>query len=116
MANRIHTRVRLGEYFSEGARQLWLSMSCQQLNQIDVAKMLAKMRGRALHRGVVNRLLYGERRPGLELALDLQEVFGIVATSWVEEPRGEFTAPAAARLLAEMNATVGPADEDEEVA
>lgn len=96
-----HTRQKVGPNFSEGARLLWIAMRIQGMNQCGVARVLGR------HRGVINRLLYGERRPGLDLALDIQDTFGIRPVDWSRDATQEFITPAA------KMAPVAPAPESQ---
>lgn len=89
MATRPLLRSSLGPHFSEGARLLWLALERLGLNQTE-----AEARARSA-KGSINRLLYGERRPGLDMALRLEEAFGIPPGAWNEPPSEPFAPPAA---------------------
>src|ERR1700733_5519340 len=80
-------RVRLGRYFSEGARQLWLHLLKASLTIEDVR------RAGNWPRGVPHRWLYGDTCPSLASAVILEKLFGIAATLWRKAPRRPFTIP-----------------------
>ena len=82
-------RSELGEHFNEGARLLWKVLDERECSQLQLQRDLG------VPAGVVNRLLYGERRPGLKMALLIEEKFDIPLTSWNEAPKKKFTLPTA---------------------
>jgi transcriptional regulator with XRE-family HTH domain len=84
------TRESLGRHFNEGARLLWLALRERDWNQSVAERQLG------VSPGLVNRWLYGERRPGLEHALLIERALGIPASGWHREPALAFEPPAAA--------------------
>ncbi len=83
------SRPRLGKYFSEGARQLWLAMSRMKLSQTDVARQIGTSSGQ------VSQWLYGGRRASLRWALTLEKELGIAASDWARTPVRPLEPPAA---------------------
>lgn len=84
---RTHRRARLGRYFSDGARQLWLLLGKGTLTLEDVGRVGSWSRGTAHH------WLYGDRRPGLRAALLLEKFFRIPVTAWTRAPKRPFLVP-----------------------
>lgn len=78
------TRTKLGQATSEGTRRLWLAMEARGWGQTDLATALDRKTD------AVSRLLYGERRPGLELALRIRDVLGIEPEVWSQKPLKPF--------------------------
>jgi hypothetical protein len=91
---RTHRRARLGRYFSDGARQLWLLLLKGTLTLEDVGRVGSWSRGAAHH------WLYGDRRPSIKAALVLEKFFRIPIAAWAKAPRRPFRVPGAA--LAEL--------------
>ena len=82
------TRSSLGEKFSEGARLMWAILEKRDWDQATCERELS------LPKGYANRLLYGDRRPGLEMALRIEELTKIPARSWLINPKKAFELPA----------------------
>lgn len=82
------TRRHLGEQWNEGARLLWVAMRDRGLNQSDVRKLLRGRDGEELSDGAVSRWLYGERRPSLDLAIQLEEQLAVPMATWRREASG----------------------------
>lgn len=90
------TRTKqLGTHFSEGSRRLWSAMKERGWKQTDLARALGKK-----NTGIVNRWLYGDRRPDRNSALLLQKTLGIEVTLWDAEPSEPFTVPSPAKEAA----------------
>jgi transcriptional regulator with XRE-family HTH domain len=81
-------RRHLGEQWNEGARLLWVAMRDRGLNQAEVRKLLRGRDGEELSEGAVSRWLYGERRPSLDLAVQIEERFGVPVAAWRRDPDG----------------------------
>ena len=93
---RLLHKVRLGRHFSEGARRLWLFLAEREWSQGDLAREIATAKdGRGDYSALVNRWLYGGRRPSLEHALLLKKIAGIDPSLWTELSAEPFTPPAA---------------------
>lgn len=82
-----HRRSKLGPYFSEGARLLWLAMLERELWMGELRRMLSA------HTGEVPRVLYGARKANVRFVAKASEVFGIDPASWLEETREDFRPP-----------------------
>lgn len=82
-------RKKLGDYFSEGARQLWLAIEARGMSQNKAELQIGAPNG------VLNRWLYGVRRPGMKYVFAIQQHFAIAPESWREASRLPFVAPAA---------------------
>lgn len=97
MAGKTH-RQSLGDHFSEGARVLWVSMGREKLSQEGLRRRLNEHRDadRPMARGVINRWLYGDRKPDGEGRGMLFKSLGIDPSLWECEPRKPFAPPKAA--------------------
>ena len=82
-------RSRPGEHFSEGSRLLWLALERLGHTQADAEAQLE------CAAGAVNRLLYGDRKPGRALGDRIAERYGVQVRAWDEEPKKRFVFPAA---------------------
>lgn len=84
---RVTHRRNLGSKFSEGARLLWsrLVASGEDLRSVPRALNCSV--------GLSNRWLYGDRRPSIEWAKEIQEIYGISASLWACEPTQTFELP-----------------------
>ena len=80
-------RRHVGGNWNEGARLLWDAMRERRLNQADVRKLLRGRDGE-LAEGAVNRWLYGDRRPSLDLAVQLESALGVPVAAWGREAGG----------------------------
>jgi transcriptional regulator with XRE-family HTH domain len=89
MARQPLHRTRLGSKFSEGARLLWQTMEARGWTQVELAAELE------VDSGLVSRWLYGERVPGREMALRIEEKLGIDPKFWGQKPTIAFVPPAA---------------------
>lgn len=78
------TRTFLGPTFSEGARLMWTRVILNGTSQESIRRALG------LGRGMVPRFLYGDRRISLEVAVRVQEAFGIEAKLWLAPPTRPF--------------------------
>lgn len=87
-------RTHLGKALNEGARQAWLAMDRLGFDQSKLRAAVKKKTGRELTSGALVRLLYCDRRPGVELAETLRVVLKVDPTDWFREPQGEFNLPA----------------------
>jgi transcriptional regulator with XRE-family HTH domain len=83
------SRRNLGAKFSEGARQLWLLLARRTWSQAEAARQLD------MDAGQLVKLLYGDRRPGRELAGRLAAGAEINLRLWDEAPTEPFVPPAA---------------------
>jgi hypothetical protein len=46
------------------------------------------------YEGTLDRILYGDRRPGLQLVLAIQKKFGVPAAAWMQiPPKKDFDLP-----------------------
>jgi len=81
-------RLTLGPVFSEASRRLWLEIQRRGWSQTRLKKELGA------HDGAVTRWLYGDRKPGLQKALRVQEVLDIDPALWGQKPAQPFTPPA----------------------
>ena len=84
------TRTELGPVFSVGARKLWTVLEREGLSQGKAEKLLGVQ-----SRGLLNRWLYGLRRPGLLSALEMQSRWDIDPATWHMPFEGEFVPPGA---------------------
>jgi ribosome-binding protein aMBF1 (putative translation factor) len=93
MSRRPH-RTELGNHFSEGARLLWLAVAARDGSQTVLAH--------EIHVGVavLNRWLYGERKPSRQFAAIIEARLGIPASAWDAKVRGRFVLPAVAAKMA----------------
>lgn len=80
-------RTKVGQYISEGARLLWKKLEERGLTQGQAERLIGT------HPGLLNRWLYGERRPGLKLALDIERIFGVPAITWTVDLLEPFELP-----------------------
>jgi hypothetical protein len=79
-------RTELGPRFSEGSRKLWLLV----LAAGNPGARRALARKIETDDGTLHRLLWGDRRPSLELAGRLSRL-GIKPETWTIKPREPFT-------------------------
>lgn len=79
-------RRTLGTEFSEGARLLWGAV---ESNLEDLADRIG------INSGQLAKLIYGDRRPSIELAVRIQDILGIPAVEWARPPTTSFVPPAA---------------------
>ncbi len=82
-------RLKLGESFSEAARQLWLYIVAQGLSQADLCRRIGCKRSQ------LSRWLYGDGRPGVQWASRIEDLTGIAMRLWTLAPAEEFKPPAA---------------------
>jgi transcriptional regulator with XRE-family HTH domain len=82
-------RTQLGKDFSEGARQLWLAL---EKNKSDPSALAEKI---GMSRGAIWRVLVGDRRAGIELAVAIEKELGVPVADWTKKPTRPFTLPAA---------------------
>ena len=85
------SRPTLGNKFCEGSRLLWLHVLSQNISQKELSEALGLGGGGSQ----VSHWLYGRRKPGLELALLIEERLGIPAKAWTEAPSEPFELPTA---------------------
>jgi arylamine N-acetyltransferase len=88
MTKRKRWRLHKGDTFSEGTRLLWLRL---------LADGWTVQRARVVlgcAEGALNKILYGDKRPGLRLALSIEQHFGVPAAAWRAEPTAPFELPA----------------------
>lgn len=71
------TRTRLGQFFSEGARQVWLQVVTRGTSPEEIRRAIG------LGRGVLHRYLYGDRRISLDVAVRIESAFGIAPKLWL---------------------------------
>lgn len=93
MASKKRTRLDKGDKFSEGSRLLWLALRKRGVNASQARTILG-----CKHEGTVDRLLYGDRRAGLELALNIEKHFAVPASAWHAEPKKPFELPETLRV------------------
>jgi transcriptional regulator with XRE-family HTH domain len=91
VANHELTRTTLGRFFNEGARLLWLALEARGWSQADLRRALG------VPPGAHSRWLYGDRRPGRQMAQRIYTAVGIPVTAWDEAPTCPFELPAARR-------------------
>lgn len=90
MARRLQ-RTTKGEYFTEGARRLWLVLLKRELSQAEAAAEIGTAGA------TLCRWLYGERRPTLEWVFKMEKAFKVPARCWSEPPTADFQFPAEQR-------------------
>ncbi len=88
-------RTHLGDYPNEGARQAWAAMERLGFDQSGFRAAVLEQTGREIGSGALVKLLYCDRRPGVEWAEVFRVVLGVDPTDWYREPQGEFDLPAA---------------------
>jgi plasmid maintenance system antidote protein VapI len=71
----------------EGTRLLWLALQKSGLTMQEARKSLG------LAEGVLNRILVGDRKAGLQVALLLEKEFNVPLASWSKKPRRDFQLP-----------------------
>jgi len=90
MRRRPLLRRDLGEKFSEGSRLLWLELERRGLRQSEAEALLG-----TFGQGRLNRILYGDRKPSLELASKVESIFAVPVAAWQSPPAARFTVPGA---------------------
>jgi hypothetical protein len=91
-------RKKLGPRFSEGARHLWLFLKEHQWPPEALALEIAKATGKTYNlSGLVNRWLYGDRKPSRLYANVLKKVAGILTDLWDQPSTDEKFVPPAAQ-------------------
>ncbi len=85
----IQHRCHLGKFFSEGSRQIWLQLPRAKLR----VEEFTVRAGWA--RGVLSKVMYGDKRPNLRQGIDLSTILGIDPTAFEHPPKRAFVLPAA---------------------
>ncbi len=80
-------RTKLGRFFSEGARQLWLICGAERTNPEGLRQRLG------FGNGVVNRIMYGDTRPDLWSAYRIRDVLGIEPRLFLDGPLEKLRLP-----------------------
>jgi hypothetical protein len=93
LASKKRTRLEKGKLFSEGCRLLWLALRKRGVN---VAQ--ARIAVGCKYEGTLDRVLYGDRKPGLQLVLAIQKQFEVPAAAWTIPPKKSFELPEALRV------------------
>lgn len=88
-------RTRLGPHPNEGARKAWKRMETRELDQSSLRELILKETGKKIGSGYLVRVLYCDRRPGVEWASTFETVLGIPQLDWYREPEEKFQPPAA---------------------
>jgi transcriptional regulator with XRE-family HTH domain len=101
MANLRLTRTEVGPAFNEGARLLWKALAEKGWSQADLRRRLRVRRPdgslAVLATGIVTHWLYGDRRPDIEILVQIEDLLGVPATAWARPPKGRFVPPALKR-------------------
>jgi ribosome-binding protein aMBF1 (putative translation factor) len=87
---RATSRTTLGERFTEGARQLWVTLDKKSWQQLDLANFLGEPLAK------VHTWLYGDAVPVLQAALNIEKKLGIEPSLFARKPYRPFQPPAAA--------------------
>ncbi len=87
MTIRRRTRIDKGDKFSEGSRKLWIAL---QKRGWSMQQARAELK---LAEGVLNRILYGDRRAGFRLAMLFEKKFQIPLTDWSQSAKKDFALP-----------------------
>lgn len=82
-------RTELGEHFSEGARLLWVGAEERSWSQRRLGRELGA------YEGEIMGVLYGDKRPRIEIVAAAERVLGTPASAWVSKPLKAFDPPAA---------------------
>lgn len=82
-------RCHLGTRFTEGSRQIWIQLPKAKL---DVEEFTRKA---GWGRGVLLKLMYGDREPNRRQSVQLHEILGIDPAEFDKPPKREFVPPAA---------------------
>lgn len=88
-------RTHLGAHPNEGARQAWLAMERLGLDQATLRAKVREDLGREMSSGLLVRVLYCDRRPGVEWADVFRVVLGVDPLDWFRAPLEPFEPPAA---------------------
>lgn len=87
MSTRRLLRTAVGPKFSEGARQLWITLGRRECSQTELAAALGASSA------LFSRWLWGDRRPELAWAEKLERTFHIPMGDWMHPPRETFVPP-----------------------
>lgn len=90
-------RTHLGPHRNEGARQAWLAMERLGLDQSALRAKVKRETGQEMSSGLLVKILYCDRRPGVQWAEVFRAVLGIEPLDWYREPVESFEPPAARR-------------------
>lgn len=82
-------RSRLSAGFNEGARLLWVALLRAGTTQIEFAKR------HGVDQAQFVKMLYGDRKPGRQVANRLALNLGISPMAWDEPPKEPFAPPGA---------------------
>ena len=91
-------RTHLGAHPNEGARQAWLAMERMGLDQSALRAKVKDELGKEMSSGLLVRVLYCDRRPGVEWAEVFRSVLGVEPVAWYRDPEEPFEPPAARDL------------------
>lgn len=87
MTIRRRKRLDKGEVFSEGSRKLWIALQKRGWSLLQARTELG------LAEGVLNKILYGDRRAGFRLAVILEKEFRIPLGDWAIPAKKDFALP-----------------------
>lgn len=76
------TREVVGEHWNEGARQAWLAMRAKGWKQSDLNREIGVALNKPPRLGYASRILYADRKPGLDMALIIERLLGVSPTLW----------------------------------
>ena len=79
-------RTRLGNVPNEGARQAWIEMGKRGWDQSDLRRAMKEQLDVTLESGLLVKLLYCDRRPGVEWSERFRVVLGVEPTAWYRDP------------------------------
>ena len=82
-------RTELGADFSEGARLLWVAAEDRAWSQRRLGRELGA------YEGEIMGVLYGDKRPRLEIVVAAERMLDVPSGAWLSKPLKAFVAPAA---------------------
>lgn len=88
-------RTHLGAHPNEGARQAWLAMERLGLDQAGLRAKVKRELGKEMASGLLVKVLYCDRRPGVEWSEVFRAVLGVEPMAWYRSPEEPFEPPAA---------------------
>ena len=77
-------RDYFGPKFSEGARLLWLALREADVSAADMSRALGT------GNGTLHRWLYGDRRPDIDSAVKILDLYDIKPEMWARPPARRF--------------------------
>jgi hypothetical protein len=84
-------RQTCGKHWNEGARLSWMALRAKGWSQAELNRRLADDPEAGSHSGYANRILYGDQRPGLRIALLIQTLLGVPAPAWHQPAKADFS-------------------------